>query len=163
MTWAVILLVGLFMAGCGGSWIGDQNGGLVLIARQRKAAERFLNTQLPSGAQDIHFYLHQHGGKLGDVDKYSAYLKFRSSRSDYLEFMQRLRVNVYPGSSPELRLWLPGHWKLAPGLRLTWWDASLDIPDDTGLSPFGMNGFIVAKRERGFVYLQASDHGSPES
>ncbi|MGH3924578.1 MAG: hypothetical protein ACRDTT_17250 [Pseudonocardiaceae bacterium] len=154
MRAVALLLVGLLMAGCGG-----QDGGWVFASHQRKAAERLLGTPLPAGAQDVRFHRHQHGGQFGDVEKYSAYLKFRASHSDYLEFMHRLEIVVLPGSAPELRARLPGDWKLASGLRLDWWDPTLDIPDDTGMGSFGVNGFIVSKHERGFVYVKASDIG----
>ncbi len=157
MRAVALLLVGLIMAGCGG-----QDGGWVFASHQRKTAERLLGTSLPREAQDVHFHHHRHGGEFGDVDKYSAYLKFRASHSDYLEFVQRLGIVVHPGSAPELRARLPGHWKLASGLRLDWWDPTLDIPDDTGLGSFGRNGFIVSKHERDFVYLKASDYGVVE-
>lgn len=147
-----LLLISLFMAGCGG-----QEGGWVFASQQRKA-ERLLGTSLPRDAQDVHFYRYQHGGEFGDVDKYSAYLKFRASHADYLEFTQRLGIVVRPGSAPELRARLPGHWKPASGLQLDWWDPTLDIPDDTGQGSFGVNGFVVTKHERDFVYLKASDH-----
>jgi hypothetical protein len=151
-----VLLVGLLMAGCSG-----QDGGWVFTSRDRKSAERLLGAPLPPGAHDVYFYRYQHGGEFDDVDKYSAYLKFRALHADYLDFMRRLRIAVYPGSTPGLRARLPGHWKLAPGLHLDWWDPTLEIPDDTGFSSFGVNGFIVAKHERGFVYLKASDNGAP--
>ena len=118
--------------------------------RDLAAAQELLDTPLPPEIEDLHFQKQQFST---DLSLYWAYLKFRTSREKYLDLMARMDMRVYQGSNPELRMLLPGQWKMSPGPKLDWWDPSLDIPDDTAMRTSG-SSWAVAKYERGYVYVK---------
>lgn len=131
-----------------------------LFKSDKRSAEQVLGAGLPASASDVHFYRDQPSP---DLAMYTAYLRFRTTRDDYLDMMQRLQVRTYPGSAPELRELLPGKWHADPRLRLDWWNPGDDIPDDTAMGQFGVNGWLVAKMSDGNVYVVMHDTGRVDS
>lgn len=120
---------------------------------QRHLAES-LGTSLPPDATDVHFHRHQPST---DLSLHIDYAKLRTSPAEYLALTDRMGLTRYPGSAPALRARLPAAWRLVPPLTLPWWDAGPAIPDDTALRQIDRGDagvdFVVAKYERGYVYL----------
>jgi len=127
-----------------------------LFKSDKRAAEQALGVSLPPTAADVRFYRDQPNP---DLALYTAYLRFRTTRDDYLDLMRRMQVRTYPGSAPELRQLLPGKWQADPRLQLEWWDPGADIPDDTAMGPFGVSGWLVGKYARGQAYVEVHDTG----
>jgi len=118
---------------------------------RRWVVERSIGASLPGSTTDVHYYRFR---PMPDSHTYYVYLRFRTTKADYLRFMESLGVPVYPADSPQLRLLLPGKWSgsLVPDLR--WWDPSDEIPEDTGMLNLEQDGYTVAKYEDGYVYLR---------
>ena len=94
----------------------------------RSEVEKILDTELPSTVEDIQFARYQPNLNLS---AYYAYIKLNSSEEEYLNLMSSIGATIYDGSNPKVRGFFPGQWKVVPALNIEWWDAEVNVPDQT--------------------------------
>jgi hypothetical protein len=118
--------------------------------------QKLLGVELPDKAADLHYYKWQPSAELS---YYIAYIKFDVSAQEFVDLIERMETTMKGvGASP----YLPTSWNTVPEVHLDWWDPSPDTPEVSAARPFGLNGWIVAKHERGTAYLIATDTGRVE-
>ncbi len=118
--------------------------------------ERLLGAPLPPGRK-VSYFRWQPSRALA---YFTAYVKFGASREEFTDLVRRARMSRR-GEGDALR-YLPAAWAAEPELRLGWWDPGPGTPPDSAARGFGVNGWIVAKHERGTAYLIVTDTGHAE-
>jgi hypothetical protein len=131
----------LVAAGCGG-------GG------PRGDVEHLLHVEVPSSVDDVRYDRWHPSDQL---TFYTAYARLGGPRADLVSVVQQLHLHRY--GEPGARPYLPTGWKTVPQVELDWWDATRTTPPDSWAGPFGVAGRIVAKLERGHLYVIATDTG----
>ena len=123
----------------------------------RDEVEELLGVEVPASAEEIRHFRWQPSDELRF---YTAYIKVRAPRADLLALVRRLRLHRYgdEGALP----YLPTRWRTHPQVDLDWWDASRRTPRESWAAPFGTDGSIVAKIERGRLYAIVTDTGHRE-
>jgi hypothetical protein len=120
--------------------------------------QTLLGTTLPKQANDLHYFRWQPSR---DLTYYTTFIKFSTSRAEFIDLMEQMSMNFH-NMGRDASLHLPTAWETPSGLELDWWDPGSDTPADSAAKSFGTNGWIVAKYERGNVYLIATDTGHTE-
>jgi hypothetical protein len=124
----------------------------------RRRVEKLLGVPLPAQAGDLRYYIWRPST---DLALYDAYITFRSSYAAYLDLVRRRKLILFKDGGPTAHL--PTAWKQSDEFgRLQWWDPSPDTPMDAASGSVGAYGWIVAKYERGHVYVMISDSGHTE-
>jgi hypothetical protein len=121
----------------------------------RRRVERLLGVSLPAEAKDLRYLKWQPST---DLALYEAYIKFRAPHAAYLDLVRGRSLVMFRDSGPTAHM--PTDWRQAPQLEpLEWWDPSPDTPPDAASGQVGVYGWILAKHERGHVYVFISDTG----
>jgi hypothetical protein len=136
---AAALLLG---AGCGGA------------GTPRGKVEHLLHVELPGGIDDVRYHRWQPSDQ---ITFYTAYVKLGGPRADLVSVVDRLHLHRYGDRGA--RPYLPTGWQTMPQVKLDWWDATGKTPPESWAAPFGVAGRIVAKLERGHLYVIATDNG----
>lgn len=123
--------------------------------QSRKQFEELYGKALPTSAKNIQFIKWKPSA---DLYYFVAYLKFTVSKNEFVTWIKNTGMDL-AGSGKAGSVYLPGVWKLEPELKLPWWDAGPDTPDNAAAQSFGENGWAVAKYERGHVYVLITDTG----
>lgn len=119
--------------------------------------QKLLGVELPDKAANLHYYRWQPSA---DLSYYIAYIKFDVSAQEFVALIERMETTM---TGADASPYLPMSWNTVPEVHLDWWDPSLDIPEASAARPFGLNGWIAAKHERGTAYLIATDTGRAEA
>jgi hypothetical protein len=129
--------------------------GGVLSWLDRRRVSRLLGVALPDGASELRFLRWQPSD---DLALYEAYIRFRSTGQEYHDFLRRRQLVRFEESGPTAHL--PTEWKPSPEVRrIEWWDPTPGTPPDAASGRVGAYGWMLAKYERGFVYVFISDTG----
>jgi hypothetical protein len=126
------------------------------ILGKRRAVQKLLGTALPDVTDDLHYFRWQPSE---DLSYYVAYVKFGTSREQFIDLMQRMNMDFH-NTGGDANLYLPAAWDVL--VELEWWDPDPDTPVDAAARAYGTNGWIVAKYEHGDVYLTITDTGHSE-
>jgi hypothetical protein len=121
----------------------------------RRTVEKLLGVPLPVQAADLRYYIWRPST---DLAVYDAYITFRLPYAAYLDLVRRRKLVLFKDSGPTAHL--PTAWKQSDEFdRLAWWDPSPETPVDAASGSVGTYGWILAKYERGHVYVIISDTG----
>lgn len=126
--------------------------------QSREQFEELYGKELPTSAKNIQFLKWKPSA---DLYYFVAYLKFMVSENEYMAWVKNTGMDL-AGSGKAGTVYLPGVWELESGLKLPWWDASPDTPDNAAAQSFGEYGWALAKHERGHVYVLITDAGHPQ-
>ena len=119
------------------------------------AIEKLLGTALPAQVNDLHYFKSQPSN---DLQYYTAYIKYSTPKEAYITLIQQMHMNFH-NTGGDANLYLPTAWVSEPNVEIDWWNPSSDTPVDAAAKAFGTNGWILAKYERGYVYLIVTDSG----
>lgn len=128
----------------------------MISGSDRKQAEKLLQTQLPSGISNLSFFRWQPSS---DLNYFHAYLKFDSTEQEFVALTDQLGMQT---GDAENSGHLPACWDGPTDRELPWWDPAPQTPSDAAARFYGVNGWIVAKYERGSTYLILTDSGHAE-
>lgn len=95
-----------------------------------------------------------------DLSLSASYARISMPPDDAVDLVGRLGMSG-KGEDGALGL-LPAAWGTMPGMDADWWDAGPDTPPESFGRPFGVSGWMVAKIERGRLYLIVHDTGKRE-
>jgi hypothetical protein len=128
----------------------------VVRVNERDQVEELLNTALPAQTHDLHYFKSKPSNQL---DFYTVYIKFSTSRAEFLDLMKRMNMYLRTAGG-EANFHLPAAWTAdSPPNTIPWWNPSQTNPDDAAAKSFGTNGWIVAKYENECVYMIVTDTG----
>jgi hypothetical protein len=121
----------------------------------RRAVEKLIGASLPAQTAELRYFKWQPST---DLAVYDAYVKFRASNEDYLDFVRRRNLIFFEQSGPTAHL--PTAWKQSDEIAaLDWWDPGPETPPDAASGTVGVYGWVLTKYEGGCVYVVISDTG----
>ncbi len=158
------LLIGSFCLSCSSNQLNSSSQpdlierNAVNINMQDKI-EGLLNTQLPNDIHDLNYFKFKPSDQL---DFYTIYIKFGTSKTKFLNLMQQMNMHLRRAGG-EANLYLPAAWAADSSISIPWWNPSQDNPEDySAAKSFGSNGWIVAKYENESVYIIVTETGFPK-
>lgn len=124
---------------------------------EARTLDSMLGARVIEGKPGLHVYIHRPSPAL---DLYSAYARFDGDEQAFQALAAALRLAGprTPGAGGHL----PASWHGPEGVSLPWWDPTLETPPTSAARSHGSGGWIVAKLERGRIYLIATDTRAPQ-
>lgn len=124
-------------------------------SRNIQTVEELIGTTLPADASELKIHRWEPGDNLAI---YTVYIKLSTSPEGFRDLMERMNMDFHNTSGAAL-MFLPAAWGTEPEVRLEWWDAKADTPEQSAAAAYGENGWIVAKYEAGAIYMIVTDSG----
>lgn len=116
--------------------------------------DELLGARVLAGQPGVQAHIHRPSPQL---PLYEAYARFDGDDAAFRALASALGLGA--AGTPTAGGHLPAAWRAMSGAALPWWDATADTPASAGARQFGKAGWIVAKLERGRVYLIVTDTG----
>jgi hypothetical protein len=141
-----LVAIALAAAACGPSARKED------VMSEAKKLDDLLGVRVFQGKPGLHVYIHEPSPQLG---LYEAYARFDGDAQALRALGAELSLDA--AGTQAAGGHLPASWHPPAGVSLPWWDASPETPPNAVARAHGSNGWIVAKLERGGIYLIATD------
>lgn len=125
----------------------------------RYRVQKLLGILLPESADDIRYHKDQPNWAW---NYYTVYIRLSIPENEYMDLMQQMEMNFYTDATTPYSYLFPGKWKTPSHLTLDWWKPTLETPKNNAATrqygsatlPHGSPGWIIAKHEHGYAYIQ---------
>lgn len=154
--WCVSMVLALSATGaCGpsGATSSAKEGSMSDVHK----LDELLGAQVLAGRPGVQVRVHRPSPQL---PLYEAYARFDGDEFAFRALMSALGLGAAGTATAGGHL--PAAWRASDRVPLPWWDATAETPATAAARPFGSGGWIVAKLERGHVYLIVTDTGVPQ-